>query len=617
MTNSTQFSFDKTGEAAASAESQLQEETERHRRTHAQLRLFREVMERCQQAVVFTDANNIILAVNDAYVALTGFTREVVIGKTPSIGKSGRHDKAFFQQMWAMLERSNFWEGEIWDRRRNGEAYLKYLTISRVLDDAGQVANYVAMFEDLTEQKAVESELERRTHYDSLTGLANKVLFRNRLEHEFHIADRRQRSVGLLLLNLNRFRQVNENLGYVVGDRLIQAVAARLTDNIRNTDLIARESQLEERSADTISRYGGDEFTLILADLAVPENAAIGARRLACAFDAPFLIDDQEIYLSTSIGIAVYPQNEVTLDGMMRCVEKALDDARQAGGNSFRFFSETMNQTSSNRFRIESEMRKAIAANDFTLAYQPKIDLSSGTLTGVEALVRWRRDNGDLMSPADFIPLAEETGLILPLGEWILETACREVHAINQRLGLELSVAVNLSARQLQYGKVPQLVARILAATKLPAHFLELEITESMVMKDVETVIATMHAIREHGVTLAIDDFGTGYSSLAYLKLFPIHTLKIDRSFVKDIETDQNDAEICDVTVLLAHKLGLDVVAEGVETAGQLNYLLSIGCEKVQGYFISKPLPVAAVEDFIRNHQPMNWLGTVDLWEKT
>lgn len=298
----------------------------------------------------------------------------------------------------------------------------------------------------------------------------------------------------------------------------------------------------------------------------------------------------------------------------MCCVETALDDMRQAGGNNFRFFSEAMNQSSNNRFQIESEMRRALANASFSLAYQPKIDLASGRPIGVEALVRWRREDGSVVPPNEFIPLAEETGLILPLGEWILETACRDVQAINQRLGLNLSVAVNLSARQFQYGRIPQLIDRVLAGTGLAADLLDLEITESMVMQDVDNVIATMHAIRERGVTLSIDDFGTGYSSLAYLKLFPIGTLKIDRSFVKDIETDPNDANICDVTVLLAHKLGLSVVAEGVETPGQLNYLLSIGCNQIQGYLISKPLPVVELEEFLRTHQPSQLNGTVDLW---
>jgi diguanylate cyclase (GGDEF)-like protein/PAS domain S-box-containing protein len=599
---------DDTDALIAELRTALQTEVVSHEQTRAQLHLLRQVMARCREAVVITDANNIIQEVNDAYIAMTGFSRAEALGKTPSIGKSGRHDRAFYQQMWGALIEENYWEGEVWDRRQNGEAYPKHLSITRILDKTGQTANYVAMFEDLTEQKAAESELERRMHYDSLTGLANKVLFLNRLEHEFRIADRRKNSVGMLLLNLDRFRLVNETLGYVAGDQLLQAVAQRLADNIRKTDLIAREKP------DTISRYGGDEFTFILSDLSAPENAAICARRLADAFSTPFLIDDQEIYLSASMGIAIYPQNAQSLEGMMTCVEKALSDARQAGGHCFRFFSETMNVKSNNRFRMESEMRKAIAGNGFMLVYQPKIDLASGQVTGVEALVRWRRDDGNLISPADFIPLAEETGLILPLGEWILETACRDLNQINQHLGLQLSLAVNISARQLQYGKIPGLIERVLKTTEFPASLLELEITESMMMKDVETVIGTLHAVRHLGVVLAIDDFGTGYSSLSYLKLFPIHTLKIDRSFVEDIETDNDDANICDVTVLLAHKLGMEVVAEGVETAGQLKYLLSIGCEKVQGYFISKPLPLAEVEHFIRHHQPMNWQGTIELW---
>ncbi len=585
--------------------------------TQTQLQLTRQVMERCRQAVVFTDADNIIREVNPAYVTMTGFSRAEAIGQKPSIGKSGRHTPAFYQQMWDTLAQDNYWEGEIWDRRQNGQAYPKYLSISRILDGLGQVSSHVAMFEDLTAQKAVESELERHTHFDSLTGLANKVLFRNRLEHEFSVADRRKSNVGILLLNLDRFRQVNENLGYLAGDQLLQDVAARLVGNARKSDLVARQNNVEERSADTISRFGGDEFTFILSDLVTPENAAIAARRINDSFTEPFTLDGQDIYLSVSIGIAVYPQNANTLDGILHCLEKSLEYARQAGGNTFRFYSDTMNVTSSNRFHIESEMRRAITAARFTLLYQPKIDLRSGTVTGVEALVRWPREDGSMVSPLDFIPLAEETGLILPLGAWILETACRDVHGINQRLGLALSVAVNLSARQFQYGKVPQLVDHVLASTGLPAHLLELEITESMAMRDVEQVIATMRSLRERGVTLAIDDFGTGYSSLAYLKLFPINTLKIDRSFVMDIETNPSDAEICDVTVLLAHKLGMEVVAEGVETEGQLKYLLSIGCETIQGYLFSKPLPLEQVESFICHRLAMPGLGTVDVWSSS
>jgi PAS domain S-box-containing protein len=584
------------------------------RYTTAELKILRQVMARCRQAVVITDANNVIQDVNDAYIAMTGFSREDAIGKTPRIGKSDRHDSAFYARMWSSLEVHSYWEGEIWDRRHNGEAYLKHLSISRLFDDDGQVANYLAMFEDLTEKKALESELDRRMHYDSLTGLANKLLFNNRLEHEFSVAERHKRNVGLVLLNLDRFRKVNESLGYLVGDKLLQAVAERLADNIRKTDLIARDSENDERPADTISRFGGDQFTFILADLAVPENAAVATRRLLESFREPYVIDGQEIFLSASIGIAVWPHNATTLDGMMNCVEKSLEDAHEAGGNTFRFFSEAMNQASSNRFLLESEMRKALANNGFKLAYQPKIDLSSGQISGVEALVRWQREDGRMTSPAQFIPIAEETSLILPLGEWILETACRDIQTLNQRFDRQLSVAVNLSARQFQYGRIPQVVDRVLAATGLPAHLLELEITESMVMRDVIEVIAILQDIRQRGIGLAIDDFGTGYSSLAYLKSFPIRTLKIDRSFVLDLERNPDARTICDITVLLAHKLGMNVVAEGVETLEQLKFLNSIGCETIQGYLFSKPLFLADLENFVLAHQPLPGLGTTELW---
>ncbi|GAB1392673.1 hypothetical protein MASR1M60_08360 [Rhodocyclaceae bacterium] len=579
-----------------------------------ELAILRQVKLRCNQAVVITDANNIICDVNDAYVRMTGFTRSEAIGNTPRIGKSDRHDPDFYARMWECIERDNYWEGEIWDRRRNGEAYLKYLSISRLHDTRGEVLNYLAMFEDLTEQRAMENELERRMHYDTLTGLANKLLFENRLEHEFSVAERHKRNVGLLLLDIDRFRKVNETLGYLAGDQLLQAIAARLADNIRKTDLIARDNEIEERPADTISRFGGDRFTFILADLAVPENAAVATRRLLDSFKEPFVIDGQELFLSASIGIAVWPHNANTLDGMLSCVEKSLEDAREAGGNTFRFFSAAMNQASSNRFLLESEMRKALTNGGFKLAYQPKIDLATGCISGVEALVRWQREDGRMASPAEFIPIAEETALILPLGEWILETACRDIEALNRRLGYGLSVAVNLSARQFQYGKVPQLVDRVLAASGLPAHLLELEITESMVMRDVIEVIAILQEIRKRGIGLALDDFGTGYSSLAYLKSFPIRTLKIDRSFVLDIERNPDAANICDITVLLAHKLGMNVVAEGVESREQLKFLLSIGCETIQGYLISKPLFLDDLTEFVTQHQPLPGLGTTELW---
>lgn len=579
-----------------------------------ELKILRQVMDRSRQAVVITDANNVIQAVNDAYVSMTGFSREVAIGNTPKIGKSNRHDDEFYARMWETLEKHDYWEGEIWDRRSDGEAYLKHLTISRVVDDDGHVVNYLAMFEDLTERKELESELDRRIHYDSLTGLANKVLFRSRLEHEFSVAERHKRSVGVLLLNLDRFYKVNESFGYLVGDRLLQAVAKRLANIIRKTDLIARDSNDIERPADTISRFGGDEFTFILADLAAPENAAVAARRLLDSFRRPYVVDGQDIFLSASIGIAVWPHNATTLDGMMICAEKALEDAFEAGGNTYRFYSSAMTKVSNDRFLLESEMRKALAGDGFKLAYQPKIDLASGKISGVEALIRWQRNDGRMASPAEFIPIAEETSLILPLGEWVLETACRDIHALNERLGLRLSVAVNLSARQFQFGDIPRLVDRVLSVTGFPADLLELEITESMMMRDVIAAISILENIRMRGIGLSIDDFGTGYSSLAYLKSFPIRTLKIDRSFVVDLERNPDSRTICDITVLLAHKLGLNVIAEGVETLEQLKFLLSIGCEAIQGYLFSKPLFLQDLERFVVAHRPLPDLGSTELW---
>ena len=577
----------------------LAEEISRHRVTRARLHLSHQVMERSRQAVVITDADNRIVEVNEAYVEMTGFSRDEAVGRTPSIGKSGRHDKAFYQRMWGALEADNHWEGEVWDRREDGSVFPKYLTIDRLLDEEGNVVNYVAMFEDLSEQKATEEELEKLTHYDLLTGLSNRALFRHRLEHEFEVCKRHRCSTALMLINLDRFKQVNDSLGHLAGDALIQQVAKRLDSLVRKSDLVARDAERPERKADTLARMGGDEFSVILSDLRDPENAAVVARRMQAVFAEPFVVEEREVHLSVSVGIATYPQNADNQEDLVLCAERAMDDARRAGGNVYRFYSEEMNRSSADRFQLEGEMRKAVAAEAFTVFYQPKINLESGTVEGMEALVRWPREDGGMVSPGDFIPLAEENGLIVPLGEWILRRACRDTRELSERLGRPLTVAVNLSARQFQHTDIVGLVEQVTMETGLPLEQLELEITESMVMGEVEQSIATMERLREMGVSLAIDDFGTGYSSLAYLKRFPLNTLKIDQSFVRDLEEDSDDAAIVATVCSMGRQLGLAIVAEGIENPGQLAFLREQQCRYGQGFHICRPLPLEAFEAFV------------------
>jgi len=581
----------------------LANEEKQHQITQAKLFLSQQVMENACQAVVITDENNIVIEVNDAYVSMTGFSREMAIGAAPSIGKSGRHDKAFYKKMWDDLTNNNHWEGEVWDRKQDGSIFPKFLNIERLVDKNGKTINYVALFEDLTRQKQTEEELEKLTHYDQLTGLSNQLLFRHHLEHEFEVSKRHGYSTALVLVNLSRFSQINENFGYVVGDELIKESAARLDNLVRKTDLIAREKNHESRHSDTLSRLGGDQFSIILADLQAPENAAVVVRRIIKIFEKPFVISEHEIHIDLSIGIATYPDNATTQSGLILCAEKALKEAKQAGGGKFNFYSQEVNQNSINRFQLETKLRKAIQEHEFIIHYQPKIDIANNTITGVEALVRWQQADGTIISPADFIPLAEDTGMIIPIGEWVLKQACLDIKAINKQFDSDYVLAVNLSAKQFQYSNVVQLIEDTLDTTHLPASQLEMEITESMVMTNVEKSIETMKQIHSMGVSLAIDDFGTGYSSLAYLKKFPVHTLKIDRTFVYELEKNVDDAAIVATICSMGHQLGLSLVAEGIESDKQLDYLKELNCHYGQGFHLSRPLPLDKLISFIEKYQ--------------
>jgi len=581
----------------------LVEEVNQHQITQTKLYLAQQVMDNACQAVVITDMNNTVVEVNDAYIAMTGFSREVAIGSTPSIGKSGRHTKEFYQKMWKALLQDNHWEGEVWDRRKDGSIFPKYLNIERLVDGNGKTVNFVAMFEDLTRQKQTEDELEKLTHFDQLTGLSNQLLFRHRLEHEFEVSKRHGYSTAMVLINLSRFSQINENFGYVVGDELIKESANRLDNLVRKTDLIARKKNHESRQSDTLARLGGDQFSIILADLQAPENAAVVVRRILKIFEKPFFIHDQEIHINLSIGISTFPENATTQSGLILCAEKALKEAKQAGGGKFSFYSQEVNVNSINRFQLETKLRKAIKNQEFIIHYQPKINVSNNQITGMEALVRWQQADGTLVSPADFIPLAEDTGMIIPIGEWVLKQACLDIKVLNKQFNSDYTLAVNLSAKQFQYSNVVQLIEDTIEATQLPASQLEMEITESMVMNNVEKSIETMKQIHSMGVSLAIDDFGTGYSSLAYLKKFPVHTLKIDRTFVYELEKNADDAAIVATICSMGHQLGLSLVAEGIESDKQLDYLKEQNCHYGQGFYLSRPLPLDKLIDFIEKYQ--------------
>jgi len=472
---------------------------------------------------------------------------------------------------------------------------MKYLSIEVVKDQQGVISHYFAIFSDLSEQKRTEEELERLTHYDPLTDLPNRILFRNRLGHEFNISNRHNSRTGLLVLNLDRFRMINDAFGFAVGDDLLVQVSERISGCVRSTDLLARQEERSERDSDLISRIGGDDFSFILSELRAPEDANVVARRLLGAFEAPFDAGGEEVFLSGSVGIAVYPDNAKNEDELMRCAEAALDLVKAEGKGGYRFFSEELNRSSAERVRLEAKLHRAVSGQEFILYYQPKLDFITNEIIGMEALLRWPQADGSMMPPASFIPLTEDTGLINPIGRWIIRQAMEDTCRINLITGKRLQVAINLSVRQFLSPGVVGVVREALEATGIDPELVEFEITESMLIDKVEDARQSMNNLRELGVNLAIDDFGTGYSSLSYLKEFPVNTMKVDRSFIAPLQNSPQSAAIVSALVSLGKAMGLTVVAEGIENQAQLDLLASSGCDLGQGFFIARPMPLDAL----------------------
>ncbi|MBF0371213.1 MAG: EAL domain-containing protein [Magnetococcales bacterium] len=564
----------------------LQHEIDERIRAEEGLKLAAKVFENASEAILITDHRGIIIDVNQAFTNITGFEREEALGENPRIGKSGRHDADFYDQMWTEITNSGKWSGEIWDRRKNGEVYPKWLTINAVHTPDEVITHYVGIFTDISHIKATEQRLEQLAFYDPLTSLPNRMLFRDRLLHEFEAAKRYHKRVGVFFIDLDRFKNVNDTLGHAAGDMLLEVVARRLTECVR--------------SSDTVARLGGDEFTVILADLDGPQEAAPIARNIIKSLMEPVPLDEHKAHIGASIGIAIFPDDGGDFDTITKFADVAMYHAKASGRGNFKFFEGQMNANSIKRAELEKNLRLGLDADEFLLHYQPKLSLSTGKIVGMESLVRWQRADGKMISPADFIPLAEETGLIIPMGEKILRSACIFNKRCMEETGVPLRVAVNLSARQFQQKNLHDLVEKTLQETGLEPKWLELEVTESMMMLDEKQAIATLNRLREIGISIAMDDFGTGYSSLSYLKRFPIQSLKVDQSFVRDITTDPDDAAIVQAIVSMAKSLRLHVVAEGVETEDQAVFLDNITCDELQGYFFSRPLPEADFLKFIQ-----------------
>jgi diguanylate cyclase (GGDEF)-like protein/PAS domain S-box-containing protein len=551
------------------------------------LQLVAKVIENTPEAVVITDADQRIISTNPAFTGTTGYSAAEAVGQRPSMLSSGRHDAAFYREMWERLRRDGQWQGEIWNRRKNGDIYPEWLNINAIRDDDGTVTNYAAIFSDLSTQEHVRKRLHHLAYYDVLTDLANRELFLDRLHSALALARRDCTGVGLMFLDLDRFKTINDSLGHPVGDGLLQAVAARLTAAVRETD--------------TVARLGGDEFTVIVDDVSSPEALAHVAEAVLTRLREPIVVAGHDLFITSSIGLAVYPGDGETPDLLVKHADVAMYRAKELGRNNYQFYTREMSERSGQRLLLENELRKAVDAGyaEFHLLYQPQVAVGSGSVVGVEALLRWENGRLGRVPPDRFIGVAEDTGLIGALGGWVLRTALAQLRRWLDS-GLELRMAINVSGRQLNDPGFVDSVAAGLAELGLPPGRVELELTESVLMGNAAATIATIAALHRLGVRFAVDDFGTGYSSLAYLKRFQIDQLKIDKSFVDDITVDENDATIAATIVAMGHRLGLEVVAEGVETAAQYQFLAGQGCDCVQGYLFSRPLSPADLEQFVR-----------------
>lgn len=562
---------------------------EQRARDEIQLRLHARVFEESSDGMMITDSENRIVMVNRAFCALSGYSQEELRGSDPAILSSGRHDRDFFRQMWAMLGGGGYWQGEIWNRRRDGEVQRVWLTINRVLDVDGRTTHHVAVYGSFSEQRAQE-QIDWLRRFDSLTGLPNRLLLEDRVSEAVTHARQYGRHVALLALNLDRFRYVNESLGHVTGDSVLRRVATRLTECVPETA--------------TVSRLAGDSFAILLPDLN-EASAVIGVSEcLLKAVSSVGLDGTAALSLTASIGVALFPADGTDFPSLLQKSETALVRLREEGGNAYAFYTEDINSRARERLSLTHALRQAMDHDWFALCFQPQVSGRDGRILGVEALLRLEHPADGVISPAQFIPLAEETGLIVEIGARVLRESCRQLRAWLDAGLAPVSVAVNLSAKQMRDGR--QLVAVVREALQdyaIPPHLLELEFTESMAMRDLEQSLLLMRELKEIGVSLAIDDFGTGYSSLNYLRRFPVDRIKIDQSFVANMLEGRSDEAIVQTIVVLAHLLGMRTVAEGVECEAQAEALRRIGCDVLQGYLFARPMPADSVIKMLRGTQ--------------
>lgn len=563
----------------------LTREIAQRRKAEEGLRLSAKVFESNTEAIMITDARQDIVMVNRAFTEITGYAENEVLGRNPKILASGLQAKDFFRDFYESLHTKDHWRGEVWNKRKNGEIFPEWVTVSVLRDEQGNITHYVAVFLDITERKKEEERIQYLANYDVLTDLPNRYLLGDRLEQAIALAQRHQTKLAVLFVDLDRFKNINDSLGHDVGDTLLKMVAQRLKICLRHSD--------------TLARQGGDEFIALLGDLSSETEATFAAEKMIEALSKEFAVGAYQLSVTTSIGVCVYPDDGETVVQLLRNADMAMYRAKDAGRNRFEYYESAMNAKAMQRLQLESDLRSAIVKGQLMLYYQPKVNVSSGAVVGMEALLRWQHPQLNMVSPAEFIPVAEESGLINEIGDWVLRQVALQ-QRIWQSQGYRIvPVAVNLSARQFAQKNLTEKILGIVRDVGLPTHFIELELTEGMLMDMGVNSLEVMNQLAMAGFDLALDDFGTGYSSLSRLKLLPVKTLKIDQSFVRDIATDEDDEIIVNATAVLAHAMEMKVVAEGVETREQLDFIRNLQCEEYQGYLFSRPVPADEAVKFL------------------
>lgn len=540
---------------------------------------YRYLFENSVEGIVITDETTRIVEVNAAFEAITGYRAEEVVGRNTTLLKSDWHDKPFYEAMWAQIRATGVWQGEIIDRRANGEAYVQWLTICEVRDDDNRVRNYLGIIDDITAKKESEKKIHQLAYYDHLTQLPNRTLLHDRLGQALRTARRDGHRLAVLFIDLDNFKNINDTLGHLVGDKFLIEVAGVLLGKVRERD--------------TVARLGGDEFIILLEELHDSQDASRVAKAILEAMAEPFRINGNEVFSGASIGIAVFPEDGADAATLVKHADTAMYSAKEQGKNDFRFFTDDMNIRAFERVRLENELRTAAEQEQFLLHYQPKLDLASGAITGMEALIRWRHPLLGLVPPYKFIPLAEETGLIENIGDWVLREGLRQLREWRDAGLNPPPLAVNLSARQLRSKPLAAQIDKHLRHAGVGPELLHIELTETAVMSNPDEAIAFFRNLKAAGHGISVDDFGTGYSSLSYLSRLPLDTVKIDQSFVHALTEGRDDQVIVEAIIALAHKMDLTVVAEGVEKREQACFLSAQGCDEVQGYYFHRPLPPA------------------------